>query len=425
MKRLHISLLSAALLAASALSAATAQAAPQVPSLYLTSPKSPGTSLTPRIFGDPNDGIATRLGRTAPVARVARAGPGVTITLYTDPSCSGPVAATGTGSNLLAGMLVSVAPDSTTTFYATSTDSSNAVSACSTGLDYQQVSTGPGPPDVTSVTPVGPANNNTPLVRGNAAAGSTVSVYTDLFCTGTPVGSGDAADFSAGGIPVSVPDDTTQTLYAVVVLAGINSVCSATSATYEEDSTGPKAPQLHTVPGARANKNDPRVAGNAPGATLVRIYLNPACNGVAIAGGSPSEFGSGFVIPVADNTTTNFYGLAIDAAGNSSACSSVPATYVEDSSAPRARITLGPGVKTRSRSPIFRFTDITGDPGTTFLCKIDKRAWKSCHAPVKLKRLRYGRHTFRVKASDAAGNKESVGAKRRFKTIRPRKAKRH
>ena len=153
---------------------------------------------------------------------------------------------------------MTVAPDSTTTFYATATDGASNVSPCSNpGLTYQQVTTGPGPPSPASVTPASPANDNTPQVSGSSAPGTTVKLFGGPTCTGTPLGSGSAAEFAAGGIQASVANDTTTTIYASASLAGVNSICSATSVTYREDSTPPRVPSLTVLPGARANDNNP------------------------------------------------------------------------------------------------------------------------------------------------------------------------
>ena len=57
---------------------------------------------------------------------------------------------------------------------------------------------------------------------------------------------------------------------------------------------------------------------------------------------------------------------------------------------PRRRVTFGPSFKTRKRRPVFRFIDATGQPGTTFLCRVDKRRWKPCASPLKLPRLGRG-----------------------------------
>ena len=58
----------------------------------------------------------------------------------------------------------------------------------------------------------------------------------------------------------------------------------------------------------------------------------------------------------------------------------------------------------------------SSEPGSTFECKLDKRKWKACGAKRKLKHLDAGRHRFRARATDAAGNTDPSPAKRRFKT---------
>ncbi len=58
------------------------------------------------------------------------------------------------------------------------------------------------------------------------------------------------------------------------------------------------------------------------------------------------------------------------------------------------------------------------EPSSTFECKLDKRRWKPCAAKRKLKRLDPGRHRFRARAIDAAGNADPTPAKKRFRTKR-------
>jgi hypothetical protein len=172
------------------------------------------------------------------------------------------------------------------------------------------------------------------------------------------------------------------------------------------------------MPGSWSNNALPLVVGSAPGATRVQIYKNAACSGQPAASGPVSQLADGFPVSVAENATTRFYGEAIDADGKASNCGE-PTSYVEDSSPPLTRITFGPGVKTRKRVAVFRFADIADDPpGTTFLCKFDRRPWRTCQAPLKLQHLRPNAHTLRVKAIDAAGNEEAGGASRRFKVVR-------
>jgi hypothetical protein len=429
---------------------APASAQPDQPELVGTHPSSPGVSTTPRVYGWGDEIFTSSLGGSSnPIARAGEEG---TITIYATPDCSGLVAATGSPSALQkSGIVVNVAPGLTTAFSATHSDLTG-VSSCSNAIEYRQVSDPPDSPTVTAVDPASPADDNLPHVFGGADPGSTVAIYADSACSGSPLGSGSAALFASAGIQASVSDNSTTTFYARASWAELPSACSSTSVTYQEVSgvsPGPgdgdgsggdaggggagspavgggtsvhtdalAAPKLHTVPGGRSSNPLPLVTGSAAGASRVQIYKNAACTGRPAVVGSPSQLSDGFVIEVAEDATTKFYGEAIDVSGKVSDCSE-PVSYFEDSTPPLTRITFGPGVKTRKRVAIFRFADITDDPpGTTFLCKFDRRPWKACQAPLKLPRLRPKAHTLRVKAIDAAGNEEVGGASRRFKVIR-------
>lgn len=62
----------------------------------------------------------------------------------------------------------------------------------------------------------------------------------------------------------------------------------------------------------------------------------------------------------------------------------------------------------------------SNEPGS-FLCRLDKGPFKPCGSPRAYKRLKSGRHTFRVRAVDAAGNLDPTPAVAHFKTpARPR-----
>jgi hypothetical protein len=160
----------------------------------------------------------------------------------------------------------------------------------------------------------------------------------------------------------------------------------------------------------------PLVVGSAPGADTVAVYAGANCGGEPIAKGTAAELASGFQVSVAANSETTFSAVAIGA--QHSACSE-PVTYTEDSTAPRTRVTMGPGVKTRKRTAIFRFKDVTTDPpGTAFVCKVDKEKWKHCASPFHLKHLKLGHHLLQIRATDLAGNVEPHPVKRSFRVIR-------
>jgi hypothetical protein len=104
-----------------------------------TIPTSPANNNNPLIFGSAEGGSAVRL--------------------YTNPSCSGSPAATGSASQFASGLAVTVPDNSTTTFYGTATDISSNTSACSStvgaagSVTYREDSTLPPSPAATPTTP--------------------------------------------------------------------------------------------------------------------------------------------------------------------------------------------------------------------------------------------------------------------------------
>ena len=432
--------------------AAAQAAAPQTPALTGTNPTSPGLSSTPRVMGFA-DGVSPQVVHTFNVgvgggAMTSAVNPGSTITIYADdPTCSDESAVAGHGFSLEfensgIELTTPVKTGVVTTLYADQSDATGT-SGCSAGFPYRQVTGPPSAPSLLSVSPVSPANDNSPSLIGNAEAESTVSIYATSNCSGAAIASGTASEF-AEGLQVSVPDNSTTTFSAAAVWAGLAPVCSSSSITYQEVSPatggeqpqppvaekppteGPAAlsgqgalpaPHLRLSPESRANDNTPLVSGAAPGAATVRIFDNASCSGAFVAKGPIAQLAAGFPVQVADNTVTHFYGVAYDGAGRPSTCSPTPATYTEDSTPPVTRITLGPGTKTRIRNPVFRFTDTTEEIGTTFLCRIDKGAWKACQTPWRLPRLRRAGHVVSVTAVDAAGNSELSAVRRRFKVM--------
>jgi hypothetical protein len=374
---------------------------PGTPSLTGTNPPSPANSTTPSIQGQSD--------------------PNTLVKLYSSANCSGAPVGSGTDLELGgAGIQVTVPSDSTTTFYATATDSQGDTSACSTSnVTYQQVVNPPSAPTLTGVTPSSPSNENHPSVTGSAPAGTSVTIYTDPNCTGPAVGSGTADELAGAGIQATVPDNSSTTFHATASLAGKTSACSSSSVSFVEDSTAPPAPSLGVSPGSPANDNSPLVTGSAENGSTVALFTDPGCKGTPAASGSAAELAAGLHVQVPDNTTTAFRAVATDSAGNGSPCSAA-ATYVEDSTPPKTLITFAPGIKTMHRRPVFRFSDASGNDGTSFQCQLDKGPWQPCSAPVKVSRLKRGKHVFRVEGTDVAGNAETTAAVRKFKVVRHR-----
>lgn len=77
---------------------------------------------------------------------------------------------------------------------------------------------------------------------------------------------------------------------------------------------------------------------------------------------------------------------------------------------PKQRLSLR---KARRRGVRFRFA--SSEPRSTFECRLDKRDYKRCESPKRLRKVGRGRHTFRVRAIDAAGAVEPKPARWRFR----------
>jgi hypothetical protein len=227
---------------------------------------------------------------------------------------------------------------------------------------------GPPPPFLEGTNPASPAETTEPSIFGQAEAGATITVYTNSSCSGEAVPPGGTAEELAGaGIPVSVAPGTKTTFYATAELEGIVSPCS-NGVAYTQEVPPPPPPE--------------EGGGSGGGG-----------GGGGNGGGSPKGGGLG--------------GLPTSGGGGGF-------TFVM----PETAITFGPAAKTRKHKVVFRFADATGQPGTDFVCKLDRRRWHGCGSPKWLRKLSFGRHVFTVKAVNRVGVWDEVPAKRRFKVVR-------
>ena len=95
---------------------------------------------------------------------------------------------------------------------------------------------------------------------------------------------------------------------------------------------------------------------------------------------------------------------------DTSLCSPEP----RDTRAPQTRVTKKVRLGKRSVKFVFR----SSEKGSKFKCSLDGRKFSRCKSPKKLKRLKKGKHTFRVRATDRAGNVDKTPAKRTFRIRR-------
>lgn len=77
-----------------------------------------------------------------------------------------------------------------------------------------------------------------------------------------------------------------------------------------------------------------------------------------------------------------------------------------DTTKPKLTIKKAPKAKSTSTTAKFKFT--SDEAGSSFQCKLDKGKFKKCASPKTYKKLKPGKHTFKVKATDQAGNVSAV-----------------
>jgi hypothetical protein len=222
---------------------------------------------------------------------------------------------------------------------------------------------GPVTPTLTATNPVSPGASTAPSILGQAEPGTWVKLYATFDCSGEPVAQGTSEDLG-GGLAVSVVTGSTTSFRATAEADGLVSPCSA-SITYKQE-TPPPPPGEEQSPGG---------------------------------GGTTTGSGSGGGVKESGNGTKPHGGGV---------------SFVT----PQTLITFGPGSKTRRHKVVFQFSDATEQPGTNFVCKLDRHRWKGCSSPNRLVKLANGRHVFAVKGVNAVGTWDDQPAKRSFKVVR-------
>ncbi|HET8815591.1 MAG TPA: hypothetical protein VFM51_11650 [Solirubrobacterales bacterium] len=95
------------------------------------------------------------------------------------------------------------------------------------------------------------------------------------------------------------------------------------------------------------------------------------------------------------------------------AWSAMTPTPPPDTTPANTKIKSGPSGTTHKQTATFRFSST--EAGSTFQCKLDRKPWRSCRSPKTYKGLKAGKHTFKAKAKDKAGNVDPTPAKRSWR----------
>jgi len=194
----------------------------------------------------------------------------------------------------------------------------------------------PPAPALSATDPSSPSKNNQPRLIGSAQRGTSIDVYANATCSGSPVAGGTAAQLAGPGIAVTVGDGTlTEFSASSTDLAPHTSDCSA-PITYTEDTDviPPSPPQLtSTDPASPGLSGTPRIFGDAEAGSTVRVYAGAPCTGSPVAIGSAAALSSpGIAVQVAEGVTAIFSATATDESDNTSTCSA-PITYTHATAA--------------------------------------------------------------------------------------------
>ena len=115
-----------------------------------------------------------------------------------------------------------------------------------------------------------------------------------------------------------------------------------------------------------------------------------------------------------DDAYADRIGLFLDAAQPPTTGPTGPGGNEPDTTPPETTITKAPKIKSSKSKAKFKFT--SSEVNSTFQCKFDSKPFKPCDKGLKkYKHLDFGRHKFKVRATDASGNTDPTAARDKFK----------
>lgn len=352
------------------------------PTMGGTTPPSPANDNAPLVYGT--------------------AEPSTTVRIYTTPTCTGPIAATGTDAAFAApGLAVTVPNDSTTSFYANATDGQGRVSACSmSAVTYIEDSAPPEPPSITSA-PASPGSDKSPSWSFTTEAGAASQCQVMRGATPIRPYGPCTSPFTAN---LSAEIDGSYT-FSVRATDAAGNLGAASSNTYVLDSTVPGGPTITAAPPSPSNNRQPTWE------FTVETGSTAECR-FWYEGTIPGPFAPCSGPQVHDLTgrpdgAYTFEVQARDGAGNPS--TPVSSVYRLDTTAPGIpAITSAPTSPGNVISPTWSFTL---DAGATGQCEVRHggiavRPWGPCASPksYNLSGEPDGTYAFNVRAVDAAGN---------------------
>ena len=269
--------------------------------------------------------------------------------------------------------------------------------------------TPPAPPTVTTPAPGDALSDTTPTLSGTGEPGTLVTVIVDGAVVGTTVVDG------AGAWTFELPADLAEgahELAATATDAAGNTSGVTAPVDVVIDVTAPAAPViLSPSDGSVTSEAAPTLTGTAePGASVI-----VSVDGVEVAtvtadadGGWSYTLAPGEALAPGAHIVS---AVVVDAAGNTGPAATSSFTVdggAGDTTAPDTLLDAAPPALSASPDASFAFSST--EPGSTFECSLDGAAFAPCDPDVALTGLTDGVHTFRVRATDAAGNTDPTPA---------------
>ena len=256
------------------------------------------------------------------------------------------------------------------------------------------------PPIVTLTSPFNGAVLNSTLPAfggsGGTETGDATNVVIDVY-TGTVVGGVPAQSF-----PAPVQDDGTYSATPPAPLAE-GTYTARASQSDSGGNVGYSAARTFTIditPPTASVDSAPANPTNSTSATFTFSANESATFECALDAGAYTPCTSPVTYTSLLDGTHTFHVRATDRAGNLGAAAT--RSWTVDTQAPVTSISSHPSDPSPSASATFGFA--SDDPAATFTCSLDGGAYTSCSSPTTLTGLADGTHTFRVRATDLAGN---------------------
>jgi hypothetical protein len=301
-------------------------------------------------------------GRTEPSARVL---------LYGYWKCQGlPLAEAVADAEGAFTAWVPLAPNAAVDYSAEAWDAAGNTGPCSATLTLVHDGVAPRAPELFGLAPASPSPSLQPVVLGRAEPGARVVLFADAACEQALPFEGTADAAGALQVWTRVTAESTATFFARAEdRAGNTSPCSRTSLGYTHDATPPAPPVLTRLPPPRG-VGLPYVLWEGTSEPLARVLVHASadCSDLPVRQVQASWAGEWAAeLAVTPNGTTRRHAVAVDAAGNRSACAEL-GTYVHDDLPPATPVyTLTPASPQNSTATPRVL--LATDPGATVIVR--------------------------------------------------------